>query len=169
MDQALDIKSLSKLGLQGATLLPPSGGPQPPEIDSGYTRVCLGGKPRSDGRWPSWELSRDHHGGAVALHTPGLRGKCDADFGCGAGPACWRRSGTWIPPSSCNRESYDLFAVSGILFNHESPRRGLDFVTRKVTHAVARIKLGLRTRSASATSTPAATGASPATTSARCG
>ncbi len=41
------------------------------------------------------------------------------------------------------RESYDLFAVSGILFNHESPRRGLEFVTRKVTHAVARIKLGL--------------------------
>jgi GDPmannose 4,6-dehydratase len=41
------------------------------------------------------------------------------------------------------RESYDLFAVSGILFNHESPRRGLEFVTRKVTQGVARIKLGL--------------------------
>ncbi len=41
------------------------------------------------------------------------------------------------------RESYDLFAVSGILFNHESPRRGLEFVTRKVTHGVARIKRGL--------------------------
>src|SRR5436190_732583 len=41
------------------------------------------------------------------------------------------------------RESYDLFAVSGILFNHESPRRGLEFVTRKVTDAAARIKLGL--------------------------
>jgi GDPmannose 4,6-dehydratase len=41
------------------------------------------------------------------------------------------------------RESYDLFAVSGILFNHESPRRGKEFVTRKVTDAVARIKLGL--------------------------
>jgi GDPmannose 4,6-dehydratase len=41
------------------------------------------------------------------------------------------------------RESYDLFACSGILFNHESPRRGLEFVTRKVTHAVAAIKLGL--------------------------
>ena len=41
------------------------------------------------------------------------------------------------------RESYGLFAVSGILFNHESPRRGLEFVTRKVTDAVARIKLGL--------------------------
>src|SRR6187397_43340 len=41
------------------------------------------------------------------------------------------------------RESYDLFAVSGILFNHESPRRGLEFVTRKVTEGVARIKHGL--------------------------
>ena len=41
------------------------------------------------------------------------------------------------------RESYGMFAVSGILFNHESPRRGLEFVTRKVTNAVARIKLGL--------------------------
>jgi GDPmannose 4,6-dehydratase len=41
------------------------------------------------------------------------------------------------------RESYDLFAVSGMLFNHESPRRGLEFVTRKVTDGVARIKHGL--------------------------
>ena len=41
------------------------------------------------------------------------------------------------------RESYDLFACSGILFNHESPRRGLEFVTRKVTDGVARIKLGV--------------------------
>jgi GDPmannose 4,6-dehydratase len=41
------------------------------------------------------------------------------------------------------RESYDLFACSGILFNHESPRRGLEFVTRKVTHGAAAIKLGL--------------------------
>jgi GDPmannose 4,6-dehydratase len=41
------------------------------------------------------------------------------------------------------RESYNLFAVSGILFNHESPRRGIEFVTRKVTDAVARIKLGV--------------------------
>ncbi len=41
------------------------------------------------------------------------------------------------------RESYDMFAVSGILFNHESPRRGLEFVTRKVTDGVARIKHGL--------------------------
>jgi GDPmannose 4,6-dehydratase len=42
------------------------------------------------------------------------------------------------------RESYGLFACSGILFNHEGPRRGLEFVTRKVTNAVARIKLGLQ-------------------------
>jgi GDPmannose 4,6-dehydratase len=41
------------------------------------------------------------------------------------------------------RESYGIFAASGILFNHESPRRGLEFVTRKVTDGVARIKLGL--------------------------
>jgi GDPmannose 4,6-dehydratase len=41
------------------------------------------------------------------------------------------------------RESYGIFACCGILFNHESPRRGLEFVTRKVTHAVAQIKLGL--------------------------
>jgi GDPmannose 4,6-dehydratase len=41
------------------------------------------------------------------------------------------------------RESYNLFAVSGMLFNHESPRRGLEFVTRKVSDGVARIKLGL--------------------------
>ena len=43
------------------------------------------------------------------------------------------------------RESYDLFACSGILFNHESPRRGMEFVTRKVTDGVARIKLGKST------------------------
>lgn len=49
--------------------------------------------------------------------------------------------GHWITINY--RESYDLFAVSGILFNHESPRRGLEFVTRKITHGVARIKLGL--------------------------
>ncbi len=42
------------------------------------------------------------------------------------------------------RESYGIFGVSGILFNHESPRRGLEFVTRKITNAVARIKLGLQ-------------------------
>jgi GDPmannose 4,6-dehydratase len=48
--------------------------------------------------------------------------------------------GHWITVNY--RESYNLFAVSGILFNHESPRRGMEFVTRKVTDAVARIKLG---------------------------
>jgi GDPmannose 4,6-dehydratase len=49
--------------------------------------------------------------------------------------------GHWITINY--RESYNLFAVSGILFNHESPRRGLEFVTRKISHGVARIKLGL--------------------------
>ncbi len=48
--------------------------------------------------------------------------------------------GHWITVNY--RESYDMFAVSGILFNHESPRRGLEFVTRKISNAVARIKLG---------------------------
>jgi len=43
------------------------------------------------------------------------------------------------------RESFGLYAVSGILFNHESPRRGLEFVTRKITDGAARIKLGLAT------------------------
>src|SRR5687767_4326854 len=49
--------------------------------------------------------------------------------------------GHWITVNY--RESYDLHASSGILFNHESPRRGLEFVTRKITHAVAQIKLGM--------------------------
>jgi GDPmannose 4,6-dehydratase len=49
--------------------------------------------------------------------------------------------GHWITINY--RESYNLFACSGILFNHESPRRGLEFVTHKITHAVARIKMGL--------------------------
>jgi GDPmannose 4,6-dehydratase len=49
--------------------------------------------------------------------------------------------GHWITVNY--RESYDLFACSGILFNHESPRRGLEFVTRKVTYGAARIKLGM--------------------------
>ena len=49
--------------------------------------------------------------------------------------------GHWITVNY--RESYDIFAVSGILFNHESPRRGIEFVTRKVTYNVAKIKLGL--------------------------
>ena len=48
--------------------------------------------------------------------------------------------GHWITVNY--RESYDLYAVSGILFNHESPRRGLEFVTRKIANGVARVKLG---------------------------
>src|SRR5687768_2986819 len=51
--------------------------------------------------------------------------------------------GHWITVNY--RESYDLHASSGILFNHESPRRGLEFVTRKITHTVAQIKLGRAT------------------------
>ncbi len=50
--------------------------------------------------------------------------------------------GHWITVNY--RESYDLYAVSGILFNHESPRRGREFVTRKVSESVAKIKLGLQ-------------------------
>ncbi|MXO79636.1 NAD-dependent epimerase/dehydratase family protein, partial [Paenibacillus sp. OT2-17] len=50
--------------------------------------------------------------------------------------------GHWITVNY--RESFNMFACSGILFNHESPRRGLEFVTRKVSDAVARIKLGLQ-------------------------
>src|SRR5580700_2379871 len=50
--------------------------------------------------------------------------------------------GHWITVNA--RESYGLFACSGILFNHESPRRGIEFVTRKVSYSVARIKLGLQ-------------------------
>lgn len=49
--------------------------------------------------------------------------------------------GHWITVNY--RESYDMYAVSGILFNHESPRRGLEFVTRKISHGVASIKMGL--------------------------
>jgi GDPmannose 4,6-dehydratase len=51
--------------------------------------------------------------------------------------------GHWITVNY--RESYDLFSVSGMLFNHESPRRGLEFVSRKISHGVARIKLGMET------------------------
>ena len=50
--------------------------------------------------------------------------------------------GHWITKNY--REAYNLYATSGILFNHESPIRGLEFVTRKITNAVARIKLGLQ-------------------------
>jgi GDPmannose 4,6-dehydratase len=55
---------------------------------------------------------------------------------------CAKLYGHWITVNY--RESYGLHATSGILFNHESPRRGLEFVTRKITDAVARIKLGMQ-------------------------
>jgi GDPmannose 4,6-dehydratase len=66
------------------------------------------------------------------------------------------------------RRSHGLFACSAILFNHESPRRGLRFVTRKVVRAAAMIRLGWPRNCAWATSMRAATGASPATTCAAC-
>ena len=63
-----------------------------------------------------------------------------------------------------------MFAVNGILFNHESPRRGETFVTRKITRAAARIKAGLQDDVCTwATSTPCATGATRRSTSRRCG
>lgn len=55
---------------------------------------------------------------------------------------CAKVLGFWLTTNS--RESYDMFACSGILFNHDSERRGFEFVTRKITHAVARIKFGLQ-------------------------
>ena len=67
------------------------------------------------------------------------------------------------------REAYNLFICNGILFNHESPRRGETFVTRKITRAVGRIKAGLQKRLISAIWRLAATGVLPATMSKRCG
>ena len=67
------------------------------------------------------------------------------------------------------REAYGLFACNGILFNHESPRRGENFVTRKITRSATRIKVGCRRSWRWATSTRSAIGASPAITSRRCG
>ena len=67
------------------------------------------------------------------------------------------------------RESYGMHASSGILFNHESPRRGPEFVTRKISQAVARIQLGLQDELVMGNLDASATGASPATTSRRCG
>ena len=75
--------------------------------------------------------------------------------------------GHWITVNY--RESYDLFAVSGILFNHESPRRGIEFVTRKVTDGVARIKLGLASELRLGNLDARRDGASPGTTSRPCG
>ena len=67
------------------------------------------------------------------------------------------------------RESYGMHASSGILFNHESERRGLEFFSRKVTNALARSSSASRTPSRSGTSIPRATTDTPATTSRRCG
>lgn len=75
--------------------------------------------------------------------------------------------GHWITVNY--RESYGMFACSGILFNHELPRRGLEFVTHKVTHGVAKIKLGLAKELNSATWKLNATGDMPAIMCARCG
>ena len=75
--------------------------------------------------------------------------------------------GHWITINY--RESYGLHASSGMLFNHESPRRGLEFVTRKISHGVAQIKLGRETGCTSGTSRPSGTGGSRATTSRPCG
>jgi len=70
--------------------------------------------------------------------------------------------GHWITVNY--RESYNLFACSGILFNHESPRRGFEFVTRKISHGVAKIKLGQAKNCAWAISTRSVTGALRVTT-----
>jgi len=67
------------------------------------------------------------------------------------------------------RESYGMFACATICFNHESPRRGLEFVTRKVTYQVARIKCGLADRLRMGNMDASATGLMPATTCAPCG
>jgi len=67
------------------------------------------------------------------------------------------------------RESFRLFASCGILFNHESPLRGIEFVTRKITDGVARIKLGLQDKLVLAISMRNAIGGMPATTCAPCG
>ena len=76
---------------------------------------------------------------------------------------CAKLYGYWITKNY--RESYGMYAVNGILFNHESERRGETFVTRKITLAVARISAGLQDK----LSTPVATGAMPATMWSACG
>ena len=75
--------------------------------------------------------------------------------------------GHWITVNY--RESYGLHGTSGILFNHESPRRGMEFVTRKITHTVSQIKLGRTMSSGWATWTPSEIGALPPTTWKPCG
>ena len=67
------------------------------------------------------------------------------------------------------REAYDLFAVSGILFNHESPRRGENFVTRKITKAVAAIEAGVEDHVTLGNLPPCGTGAMRRSTSRACG
>ena len=67
------------------------------------------------------------------------------------------------------REAYGLFISNGILFNHESPRRGETFVTRKITRALARIKLGLQKKLYLGNLDARAIGATRAITSKRCG
>jgi len=76
-----------------------------------------------------------------------------------------------VCPQLCQnyRDAYGLFICCGILFNHESPRRGIPFVTRKITRAAARILHGLDKKLFWATWTRDATGDLPATTSRRCG
>lgn len=75
--------------------------------------------------------------------------------------------GHWITKNY--RESYGLYACSGILFNHESERRGKEFVTRKITDSAARIKLGIQIISSWGIWIPSATGGIPKTMYMRCG
>ena len=75
--------------------------------------------------------------------------------------------GYWITVNY--REAYGMYAANGILFNHESPRRGETFVTRKITRAVARIRPASRTSCIWAISTPSETGATRRSTSKACG
>lgn len=75
--------------------------------------------------------------------------------------------GYWIVKNY--RESYGLYCCNGILFNHESERRGENFVTRKITLAASRIAQGFQDKLYLAISTPSATGATPRTTSSVCG
>ena len=103
--------------------------------------------------------------GDVRLHLPRRRTKRRRSTRAArtASPRCSRtgRRSTTARPTACS-------PVNGILFNHESPRRGETFVTRKITRGVARIVQGKQEHAAtSATSTPSATGVSPATTSRR--
>ena len=95
---------------------------------------------------------------AIRIHNPGIRyyqASSSEMFGSTPPPQCEATELHPRSPYGCAkvyahhltvnyRESYDMFAVSGILFNHESPRRGVNFVTRKISLAAARIKAGLQ-------------------------